>query len=73
MSAPSRYLTLRTDSKGVRRYAAIYGGQPLCADQPTLARAWAALKPYWPDARIREFVDLWDGDLAEFREVSRPD
>ena len=70
MTKPSRYLSVSTDSQGWRRCRAMYGHQPLCADKATLAEAWAVLEPYWPTTR--ETVDLWDGDLGEWREIPRP-
>jgi len=67
MPLPSRHLSVRTAEDGRKRYAAIYAGQPLCADRDTLAEAWAVLKHFVPSTALR--VDLWDGDLGEFREL----
>ena len=68
--SPSRFLSTSTDSRGVRRYRALYGGQPLCADKTTLAEAWAVLKPYWPPAD--KTVTLWEGDKSAFTEIPIP-
>lgn len=69
MTNPRRYLSVSTRD-GIRRYRAMSGGQPLCADKYTLEEAWACLKPYWPTTKAT--VDLWDGDRFEFTEIPIP-
>jgi hypothetical protein len=68
MNSPSRHLSVATDSQGHIRYHAIYGGQPLCSPQRTFDEALTILRPFLPDHA--NTVDLWDGDLSEFRTIT---
>jgi|GEM_PF-5850569 len=63
----SLMLSANTGSNGERRFRAVFKGQPVCADKPTLREAWEAARHFFPEAEPGT-VKLWDGDLGRYTE-----
>ena len=66
---PTTYLTRRTNANGMRVYAVIARGSPVCADKPTESAA----RDVAASLGLTLAPELWDGDTGKFVSLFYPD
>ena len=71
---PDTYLSVSTSERDGKRYwRLIHKGMPMCPDSLEPGRAVAAFRFFFRYSVPPETVDLWDGDLAGWRDAALKD